>query len=350
MSSPEAMPLLATLRRAVETGRLAHAFLIVGSPEGRGGQLALALARLLYCTADQKPCGVCVPCRQVEERTHCDVYWVEPEKKSRIIPVGDPENRAKDPGIRYRLLEPLAQTAYAGGWKVGIILWAERMKEHAANALLKTLEEPPRNTLLILVTEEPQSLLPTIVSRCQRINMGEQERPPEGPWRAELEAWLADAAARGPLTAMVRAVRLRDLLDRLKDAISAQEIDEADLDESASAGADAAATESSPDATPAAEVAREFLEARVQLRLNKERAAILRAILLWQRDLLACKLGADPQALLYPQAQSILVAQARELEVGTLLRRIRAVEQARERFDHNLNPMQVLEAMVQEGV
>lgn len=345
MSSPESMAVLEPLRRAVDTGRLAHAFLILGSPEGQGRQLALALAQLLYCTERVKPCGECDGCRRVAERTHPDVYWLEPEKKSRIIPVGDSNNRTKDPGIRFRLLEPLSQTSYAGGWKVGIILWADRMKEQAANALLKTLEEPPRKTLLILVTDEPQNLLPTIVSRCQRLNLGERERPPEASWRPELEAWLAEAGGRGPLTVLARAARLRDMLDRIKASLDAEESEDEE---------DEAASEESEDSAGGVDddesVDREIRDARVQSRLNKERVDVLRAILFWQRDLLACRLGADEKSLHYPAARAVLEAQAAGLEVGVLQARIKAVEQARQRFDSNLNALLVLESMIQSGI
>ncbi len=344
MSSADSMAMLDPLRRAVEAGRLAHAFLILGSPKGRACDLALALAQLLYCTEAEKPCGVCTACRQVAGRTHPDVYWLEPEKKSRIIPVGDPNNRTKDPGIRFRLLEPLSQTAYAGGWKVGIILWADRMREQAANALLKTLEEPPRNTLLILVTDEPQNLLPTIVSRCQRLNVGERERPPDAVWLPELVAWLGESSARGPLTALARAARLKDVLERIKTGLDAEESgdDEGGGEEFDSAAASAAESDSA--------VEKDIREARVQTRLNKERVDVLRAIQYWQRDLLACRLGADPETLHYPAEYAVLAAQAAGAEVSVLQARIRAVEQARQRFDNNLSELVVLESLIQSGV
>jgi DNA polymerase-3 subunit delta' len=83
----------------------------------------------------------------------------------------------------------LALTAHQGGYKVGILTPADSMNRFAANALLKTLEEPPRSTLLILVASQPSRLPPTILSRCQRVRV----RAPE---RAEAIAWLE--ATRGP--------------------------------------------------------------------------------------------------------------------------------------------------------
>ena len=81
---------------------------------------------------------------------------IEPEKKSRVIAVD-----------AVRALNHRIQTSsFAGGWKVAVIKYADRLNDQAANAFLKTLEEPPARTLLLLLTDAPQSLLPTVVSRC----------------------------------------------------------------------------------------------------------------------------------------------------------------------------------------
>jgi DNA polymerase-3 subunit delta' len=355
VSCRDEIPVLEPLRRAHAERRLAHAFLIVGSPEGEGRRLAMALAQLVCCAANQKPCGACDECRRIARRDHPDVYWLEPEKKSRIISVGDPNKRHKDPGIRFRLLEPLAQTSYSGGWKVGVISWADRMSESAANALLKMLEEPPRETLLMLVTEHPHLLLPTIVSRCQRLILAERERPVEAAWRAELEEWLADAGARGSVTALARAARLLNLLDRVKEEIAKEEeynnstasnaADASDADEGDynEAGVD-------EDSEKEENLAREFREARISSRLIKERTAMLRAIQLWQRDVLACKMGADAGALHFPTRRDDLAKQAAACDVATVYARIRAVDEASGRLATNMNALMVLDAMVRAGV
>jgi DNA polymerase III delta prime subunit len=334
---------------------LAPAFLIVGSPEGAGLQLAVAMAQLVCCSEDDKPCDTCDGCQRVARRDHPDVHWLEPEKKSRIISVGDPNKKHKDPGIRFRLLEPLSQTSYYGGWKVGIIRWADRMSESAANALLKMLEEPPRETLLLLVTEQPHMLLPTIVSRCQRLILPERERPVEADWRSELEDWLAGAGARGPVTSLARASRLLNLLDRVKEDITKEESassgavietvssSEQDDEERSGAGAgeDSAAEES---------LSREFREARISSRLIKVRTEILRAIQLWQRDVLACKMGADANTLHFSARREVIAKQAAACDVATVYARIRAADEAAARLATNMNALMVLDAMVRAGV
>lgn len=348
MSSLDDLPVLEPLRRAHAEGRLAHAFLIVGSPEGDGFRLAEAMAQLLYCDAAEKPCGACDGCLRVSRKDHPDVYWLEPTKKSRIFSVDQ---------IR-ELNANLGRTSYAGSWKTAILLFADRMKTEAMNALLKTMEEPPGRTLMILVTDQVQGLLPTIISRCQRINLGEREQPPEGPWRAELEAWLAEAGARGPLTAMARASRLLRLLDQVKAEI---EEDEKRKDGVGGEGRIEEEDEIAPgdeyEGVGAAEssereenVARDVRVARIASRLNKERTAILRAIQLWQRDVLACKMGAPESTLHFRAQREGLCKQASACDVGVLFARIRAVDEAQRRLGTNLNALMVLDAMVRAGV
>lgn len=348
MSSLDDLPVLEPLRRAHEEGRLAHAFLIVGSPEGDGCRLAEAMAQMLYCEAAEKPCGVCDGCLRVSRKDHPDVYWLEPTKKSRIFSVDQ---------IR-ELNANLGRTSYAGSWKTAILLFADRMKTEAMNALLKTMEEPPGRTLIVLVTDQVQGLLPTIISRCQRINLGEREQPPEGLWRAELEAWLAEAGARGPLTAMARASRLLRLLDQVKAEIEEDEKrkdgeggegeieDEDERDRGDEFEGEGAAESRAREEN----VARDVRVARIASRLIKERTAILRAIQLWQRDVLACKMGAPEDTLHYRTKIEVLRKQASACDVGVLFARIRAVDEAQGRLGTNLNVLMVLDAMVRAGV
>ena len=342
MSSLEAMPVLEPLRRAFAADRLAHAFLVIGSPDGGGRDLALAMVRMLFCTAAEKPCGECLECQRVARREHPDAYWLEPAKKSRIFSVEQ---------IR-ELNGALAQTAYAGGWKAAILLHADRMNDAAMNALLKTMEEPPGRTILILVTDQSQRLLPTIVSRCQRLNLGEMERPPDAAWRPELEAWLAGAGGRGPLTILARAARLQALLEQVKAAIILEEKGDEDADEGEETGVEPAGEAEAEEeaAEDEALVRREVRDARIQARLIKERSAMLRVIQLWQRDLLACRLGAPPEVLHFPHARDILLRQASDVEVAALLARIEALDQARGRLDTNLQSLVVLESLARTGI
>lgn len=143
------------LRRAAAAGRPPHALLITGPPNVGKGTLATSLAQALLCTAEQRPCGACRACRLVANRHHPDLFWIEPQGSSlKIAQVRD-------------LTRQLAMSPFEGPWQIAILDQFELATPGAANALLKTLEEPPRNVVLVLLAQQAESLLPTIVSRCQ---------------------------------------------------------------------------------------------------------------------------------------------------------------------------------------
>jgi DNA polymerase III subunit delta' len=148
-----------TLQQAIRNETLAHAFLFSGY-EGIGKKLtALALAAAVNCpnASADGGCGVCSSCRRVAGGTHPDVHL--------LLPDGD---EIKIDQIR-RAQADLALKPFEGERKTMIVDGADRMNTAAANAFLKTLEEPPGDTLLVLIAALPQGLLPTIRSRCQEI-------------------------------------------------------------------------------------------------------------------------------------------------------------------------------------
>ena len=150
---------LSILDAACARGRIAHAYLFAG-PEGVGKEsVAWVFAEGLLCDAGPRVggCGVCPACRKVGARSHPDAHALTAEKDS--IPID---------AVR-TLTTRLQMTAYEGRFKVAIVQGAHQMNPAAQNALLKTLEEPPGDAVLILCTSSPQVLLPTVRSRCQRV-------------------------------------------------------------------------------------------------------------------------------------------------------------------------------------
>ena len=144
------------LRRAVATDRLAHAYLFEG-PEGIGKRLmALALVRAVFCES-RTGCGDCSPCRKVDHHNHPDLHIYQPDGQ-----------QIKIEQIR-ELQRELSFRPVEAGKKICLIDQADRMNPAAANALLKTLEEPSPDTLLILISARPEALLQTVRSRCQRL-------------------------------------------------------------------------------------------------------------------------------------------------------------------------------------
>ena len=140
------------IARAIDAGRAAHGYLVVGDLKGGCDVLADRILRRLF------PGELA----QIEAKGHPDVAWLEPEGARRIIKVE---------AMRERIVEPMALAAFSGGWKVGVVVGADRMEAPSANAFLKSLEEPTPKTLYLLLTDQPDAILPTIVSRTQRIDL-----------------------------------------------------------------------------------------------------------------------------------------------------------------------------------
>ncbi|MCX7008523.1 MAG: hypothetical protein NTY53_14945, partial [Kiritimatiellaeota bacterium] len=156
---------LEQLRQGLDGGRLAHAYIVAGPVRGAASQLLEKFLPTLFCRGVIKPCGDCAECRRVAAHAHPDILYLEPESKSRVIVIGE---QGEEEGIR-KVLRFISLTPFIGPWKVCMILDADRMNAAAANALLKTLEEPPPASLIFLLVESPQALPATIISRCQRL-------------------------------------------------------------------------------------------------------------------------------------------------------------------------------------
>lgn len=153
------------LQQMIQQRRLPHALLISGA-EGLGKRnLADWLAGGLLCEQSQEgnsACGQCSACKWFENSSHPDFLLLQPEETGKAIKV----DQVRGLGAR------LAMTSHSGGYKITIVQPADAMNVNAANSLLKTLEEPTANTLLILLTAIPGRLPATIRSRCQQINIG----------------------------------------------------------------------------------------------------------------------------------------------------------------------------------
>lgn len=208
------------LQKAVASGRLAHAYLFTG-PEGTGKEsVAFELAKVLNCensaaARENGSCGTCRSCREIDSFLHPDIEYIFPVE-SALLEKNDPakaENkRTSDARERYdALIEQKKQNPYftpsmdrsmgilteqvtalqqkasfmptANGKKVFIISQPEKLHPSAANKLLKLLEEPPAHVLFMLVSSRPESVLPTIRSRCQALKFS-RIKP------SELELWL----------------------------------------------------------------------------------------------------------------------------------------------------------------
>ena len=150
---------IARLRGDFARHAFVHAYLFSG-PRGTGKKsVARLCAMAMLCRGEDKPCGACGPCRRVLSGTHPDVHTVVPEKDKKTIGV----DALRD------VIDEVSTKSFEGSAKAMIFPEAERMTPAAQNCLLKTLEEPPQDTVFFLITDQPGALLPTIVSRCRVI-------------------------------------------------------------------------------------------------------------------------------------------------------------------------------------
>jgi DNA polymerase-3 subunit delta' len=203
----------ATLSRLLsDRTRLPHALLVQGSKGIGKTEFARALAAGVLCESPQQglACGKCVSCHWFEQGNHPDYREIVPEASAEDEAEGseadgaraDKTEKAKSLFIKIEQIREVADfvslTTHRAGYRVLVLRPAETLHPNAANALLKTLEEPPPHTLIVLVSDRPARLLPTIRSRCRVLEL---PKPP----RDEALAWLKAEGVPAPETSLAAA-------------------------------------------------------------------------------------------------------------------------------------------------
>ena len=177
-------PAVAVIESAIERSRLSHSLLLHGDDLGTLVGVAHAIADRLLNPPKAKACFAV--------KDHPDYLALRPKGKSRIIPIGDVAS--PKPGTMREFLPKLYLTPAVAPRKVAILYEADRMEPPSANAFLKTLEEPPANTTLLLLTTRPYSLLPTILSRMLHFRFPSTIAPVQADgwssWLDDYRAWL----------------------------------------------------------------------------------------------------------------------------------------------------------------
>ena len=200
------------LQRSLARGRLGHAYLFTGDSLEELEILAANLAKTLNCLNPVKTSGLatdccdeCLNCRKVTDGNHADVHWARPESKSRVITI----DQMRD------VMQQIQLKPTEAGYKIAVIAGADRLNVQAANAFLKTLEEPPKKSVIILLSTEPSRILETILSRCLRLNFATGAAR---PLSAEQSYWLqqfSSAAANAEKSLFGRYRLLDSLLQKL---------------------------------------------------------------------------------------------------------------------------------------
>jgi len=216
------------LRGANSAGRRPHGLLVHEAPGTGGSLLATWFAQLVLCTESPAPCGLCSSCRRVASREHPDFINLNPDAESKLGQITVDQVRA--------LSEQLSLSSYEGRGTVVVIEPAHALNRNAANALLKTLEEPRRDAHLVLVTASPSLLPATVRSRCLKLSLPIPDRDQALAWLSAeqpryRDQWPAvlEVLGTAPLQAVAadvpRLLALRDEVLQVLEGAAAGRID-----------------------------------------------------------------------------------------------------------------------------
>jgi DNA polymerase-3 subunit delta' len=325
MDIPEAYLLL---KRAFLAGKLAQGYLVIGTPRVEGKALVERMSQLLLCTAlgDARPCGQCRGCRTAAPGKHPDVFWIEPQLKSRKIGVEE---------IRVFRQGMMGSSFISGGWKVGVVVSADRMSDSSANAFLKVLEEPPARSVFFLLTDAPHALLATVVSRCQTIRLSQDTQA----LSAEMQSGIAAALCSGDASVIGTQFRVGQFAALFKIM---QDDAEKDVRK---------ALESDPSwGSFDADERKDVLNARKSARYREMRDGMMLFLFEWYRDVLCLASGAESCILRHPEHEEPLRKVASRHGVRAALCSIRALERTRLRLERNVPEIAAFEDAVADMV
>ena len=302
------------LRRASEQHRLAHAYLISGAPGAGKRRLASRLANLVNGSRDQDVFASGTP----------NVYLAEPESKSRRIVVDQ---------VR-ELEHSLQMRVAAGRRKVAIVSDADRLQPQAANAFLKTLEEPPNDSLLLLLSALPEALPDTILSRCIPIPLAAAEAQAASAEQEELVELLRgiEPSEAGVQSAYRLVQAFQRLLANVREAIQTEN--------AAALKAEEARYKNTTDGAWLEEREDHFKALSESMYLQR-RAQLVEVIFGWWSDVLRASTGIARHEL--PAAADETRAIAAKLSRPEILRRLRRVEELRDQLGRNIQETLALE-------
>jgi len=320
-------------RHSLARGRMAHAYLFVG-PEGTGKRLfARELAKALLCTEGEgEACGRCRACRKVDHGNHPDVSLI---RRIERTAKGERRTQIVIDQVREEIQHPIGYKPFEGAYKAFIVDDADRMTEEAQNCLLKTLEEPPPHSLLILVAARTEPFVETVVSRCQVVRFR--------PLPAELvEQILVGREGMDPPTARVLA--------RLSEGSPGRALryhEEAAYETTLGLLGDLASIAPGVEFAVAAELLDRVREGGSRLEDARERLRpVLNLLTLAWRDLFFCASGYSDELRAWDTEREELRAVGEGLAAARARRLAQLTIEARDQLDANVNIKLLVEKLL----
>jgi DNA polymerase-3 subunit delta' len=253
--------------------RFAHAYIISGCSKKKGIEFAKNVMEHILVSTVADEARKDIVREKVQDRTALDAFWIEPENKSRSISIDQ---------IR-EFLDDVYKTSYNHGWKVAVFVDADRLRQGAGNAFLKTLEEPPDRCVFFLIVENIRSLLPTIISRCQTIMIDAEDEVDENfEFYREVVDILVENRSETPAARLVSAMTIAKLFDDLFGKIKK----------------DMVKMESNLASDEVVESEKKVIDARAEAMFKEKRAAIMKFLFSFYRDMFVLSLGSDESMII----------------------------------------------------
>ena len=313
------------LSRSLQEGHLSHAYLLVGPKHVGKMTLAMDLARTVNCESGGRPCGECRSCRRITAGKHVDVQviGIESEESS--------DNGQSKTKVGIKQIEEIKRDAslppYEGKYKVFILDGAESLSVEAANSLLKILEEPSPQVLLLLLAARESSLLPTVVSRCRRIELtplpaGVIEQALVSRWQfkskeSQLMARICNGCLGWAITALEDERLLQQRSERLNTLVKLATMPE-------------------------------FERFTYAAQFDRKRGLaqeVLPLWLIWWRDMLLIKTGCSEMVTNIDYID-ILSSEAENCSISQITGCIKSIQESLDQLERNANPRLVMEVLL----
>ncbi len=302
-------------QQAITSGKVSHSYIFEGI-EGVGKKMtARAVAKMLLCQGEEKPCGECKACILVDASTHPDISFIE--KDTRVT---------KTDTIRDELVTKMDIKPYQGPYKIMIITEADTITPQGQNAMLKTIEEPPSYGIVILITNNVDKLLPTIQSRCihlkfNPLNQTEIKAYLDKQPISEEQKHIFAQFCEGSIGLANQLIHDEDFLNYRSESIERlQRIEEANLMQL-------------------------YTHVKELVDQKEKLGQILQLWLLWYRDLALIKAG-EKERLYYKDYESTLLDTSSKLTYNMICKQTDLIKNAKLQIEQNINPTLAVENLL----